>query len=553
MAFSLIVEAGPQTGQVFALDAKAVLGRGQFADVQISDLAVSRRHAEIEPEDDGWRFRDLDSANGTRCNGRALQAPVRLSDGDLIDLGQTRLRVRMDKASAPPSAEAALETQRPPDPPPPARASSAAAPAAAPLARTAAVDDVHLLAIPRLQALARLGTMAAAPGPTQLQSALALLAECFPRCQRFVWLANDPAQAPLAMLGLPASALPWARRCGGAAISQQALLCNDSGFAAALIDAAPPIRPAAWAALPLGLHGRVLGAVYFDSTDTDNAIRPQDQTFIAGLSGALAVLMSAPQPPPASAADDCSALQWLRQQQIPTSAPALAGYTIAVRAGDQAAQRADRHDFLHLADGRLALLISSPCDVGLAAEIVLARIGAYARALAPRARSPADLLGQLNRLVRTEFGDSVPIAALLAAFDPGSHRVSLASAGQALPWVARGAMGCTEAVLEPAPALGQHGEPALHEALVELPADGGGMLLFGRQFGPWLDPDGSGNRAAAARQTLITARSAQGALAMIDQAAAAPPPASPAAATTLIAIWRRFSVSDQGSADGASS
>ena len=42
----LFVEAGPQSGQRFALVASTVLGRGQFADLVIADLAVSRRHAQ---------------------------------------------------------------------------------------------------------------------------------------------------------------------------------------------------------------------------------------------------------------------------------------------------------------------------------------------------------------------------------------------------------------------------------------------------------------------------------------------------------------------------
>jgi predicted component of type VI protein secretion system len=81
----LFVEAGPQSGQRFALAASTVLGRGQFADLVIADLAVSRRHAQIEPEGAAWLLRDLESANGTRHNGKVLLAPVRLDDGDAVN------------------------------------------------------------------------------------------------------------------------------------------------------------------------------------------------------------------------------------------------------------------------------------------------------------------------------------------------------------------------------------------------------------------------------------------------------------------------------------
>ena len=58
----LFVEAGPQSGQRFALQSNTVLGRGQFADLVIADLAVSRRHAQIEPDGSAWLLRDLESA-----------------------------------------------------------------------------------------------------------------------------------------------------------------------------------------------------------------------------------------------------------------------------------------------------------------------------------------------------------------------------------------------------------------------------------------------------------------------------------------------------------
>ncbi len=56
---------------------------------------VSRRHAAIHREQDGYYITDLNSTNGTRINGRRLlpNIPCRLSSGDVVRLGRLNLLV----------------------------------------------------------------------------------------------------------------------------------------------------------------------------------------------------------------------------------------------------------------------------------------------------------------------------------------------------------------------------------------------------------------------------------------------------------------------------
>lgn len=59
-------------------------------------LGVSRRHAQIDVQSGELFIRDLGSTNGTRLNGALLspEQPVRLRDGDELELGQFRTVVR---------------------------------------------------------------------------------------------------------------------------------------------------------------------------------------------------------------------------------------------------------------------------------------------------------------------------------------------------------------------------------------------------------------------------------------------------------------------------
>jgi hypothetical protein len=72
----------------------AILGRRTANEVTLADPEVSRRHARIEAGAKGYYVYDLGSMNGTLVNGRRITAPHPLADGDVLVLGQSRLRFR---------------------------------------------------------------------------------------------------------------------------------------------------------------------------------------------------------------------------------------------------------------------------------------------------------------------------------------------------------------------------------------------------------------------------------------------------------------------------
>jgi hypothetical protein len=71
-------------------DSPTVIGRLPDCAVRLSDVQVSRHHAEIFRSSDGWHVRDLGSTNGTLLNGATVK-DARLGDGDEITIGSTHL------------------------------------------------------------------------------------------------------------------------------------------------------------------------------------------------------------------------------------------------------------------------------------------------------------------------------------------------------------------------------------------------------------------------------------------------------------------------------
>lgn len=71
-------------------DAVMVIGRDADCQVRLTEAGISDRHAAIERREQGYFFRDLDSANGIRVNGQAVHEQ-RLATGDELELGSVRL------------------------------------------------------------------------------------------------------------------------------------------------------------------------------------------------------------------------------------------------------------------------------------------------------------------------------------------------------------------------------------------------------------------------------------------------------------------------------
>jgi len=87
----LVVTRGPNSGSRFALDEPLVTaGRHPDSVIFLDDITVSRRHAEIRHEDDGYHLIDVGSLNGTYLNRQRVEDAV-LQDGDELQIGTFKL------------------------------------------------------------------------------------------------------------------------------------------------------------------------------------------------------------------------------------------------------------------------------------------------------------------------------------------------------------------------------------------------------------------------------------------------------------------------------
>lgn len=74
----------------FPLEGESLtVGRDETADIRVDEPLVSRAHARIERQDEGFRVVDLGSTNLTRVNGEVVQQRL-LHHGDEVRFARAR-------------------------------------------------------------------------------------------------------------------------------------------------------------------------------------------------------------------------------------------------------------------------------------------------------------------------------------------------------------------------------------------------------------------------------------------------------------------------------
>jgi predicted component of type VI protein secretion system len=72
------------------------IGRKPHNTIQLTEQNVSRSHAKLIFQDDGWVIQDLSSYNGVKVNGVPIGGPTLLRESDLIQIGDYHLTLTDD-------------------------------------------------------------------------------------------------------------------------------------------------------------------------------------------------------------------------------------------------------------------------------------------------------------------------------------------------------------------------------------------------------------------------------------------------------------------------
>ncbi len=87
---------GLEEGVMLALQPFTTLGRSPANTIVVPDTFASAEHALISWRGGQWWLEDLGSRNGTQINDVSVTAPTVLSAGDVVSIGQVKLKVEIE-------------------------------------------------------------------------------------------------------------------------------------------------------------------------------------------------------------------------------------------------------------------------------------------------------------------------------------------------------------------------------------------------------------------------------------------------------------------------
>lgn len=466
---ALVHRSGPQRGQRVTFDRNLLIGRGPLSDLQVKDGSVSHRHALITVSEGKCFLSDLQSGNGTFCNGQRVGTPQLLAAGDEIRVGATVFefatgsdvaatgwgtsKVRIDELDAPIASGSIVISL---------------AGLHARSKKTSAFDEVARLQR-RLDFFHEVGrSLVRTLDETELiADLLEKTMKVLPQADRaFVVLydAETGQFSPCAARtrGGRATEIAASRTLLEEAVRRkEAVASIDAGAESDFKDAASIhlLSLRAVACVPLMVETRVLGVLQLDNHQQASGFTEADLDLLAGIAGPIALAIEHARVHRRMVdrellEHDLALARRIQQSFLPAKLPEPAGWQVAVEYSPAQAVGGDLYDFIQLPDGRLGIALGDVSGKGVSGALFMARLTSALRAAAARSPYPTDVLEELNELLTGESADGMFITLAYGTLDLATGRLELASAGH-LPPLLRHADGrCGEVRIKSSSPLG---------------------------------------------------------------------------------------------------
>lgn len=422
------------------------LGREQASQVVLTDASVSRKHARIRVQDGAWVVEDAGSKNGTKVNGRRIEAPTPLHAGDLIQLGNFQVVF---------SAPAGHGTARVADVEGPMTMRSMSVEEFETGVGTSAlqIDLTPQRMANFMRAVDRVSKELLAHRPVEELFAFVVdLASDVLRSDRTAILLREPgsdlltAKAVKQEAGAPEGDIVVSRSIARAAIEQkQAILTGDAQSDTRFREQQSVIQQRIHSAMcaPLWHDGDVLGLIYVDNVAAPKPFEDSDLRLLTLIAHLAAVKIRETEQQEAieqqkRIQEELRRAATLQQTLLPVEPLIRGPISVAGRNLPSFDVGGDYFDYVVGEGGRLVVALGDVMGKGMAAALLMTHLHASVRAQIETERPLTEIMGRLNRSIhQNAHGTLRFITLFLAEIDCGTRRVTYVNAGHNPPYVLR--------------------------------------------------------------------------------------------------------------------
>ena len=459
---SLVFLAGPIAGRRYKLgDGEYVIGRRSDCQIFVPDMRVSRQHARLWKNGEGWTLEDLGSNNGTYINGVRLHSATALRNDDEIMIANNRIRVEAgEQATDPPkflegnvvtivdvSGQSVIRSRED-------SGSNRIPIISSGMISVADTKAVRLIER-KLEALTQVlhATAAADTPEALLQKLVDALLDLFPQAEDVGVLVEDEKTGELRVqcqqhrekgdkTGEHALARPpvgAALRVPGTIIQhvvsdRRGVLLGETADEA---DEAIGTRMGA----PLIYHGAHYGVVYVEASE--QVFKQDDVDLLQAIANQAGLAIHAARVQAQLARReklerDLRVARQIQRSLLPASMPQVVGLDFAVHYEPAYQIGGDFYDFIWHDPAHLGLAVGDVAGKAISAALYMARLTSELRSRAAIARTPARLLRRVNREIATLGDDGMFATLVYCIYDLESRSLVFTNAGHCTPLLRRG-------------------------------------------------------------------------------------------------------------------
>lgn len=448
-------------------DRETTIGRHPECSIVVDAGAVSRYHAKVSRKPNGFAIEDSGSRNGTFLNGQLLTGPQFLREGDRIRVSDVELvfhnndvpgfvgnEMTFDGANFGIMMYDEHETEQ----------LSGSSSGSAKVEFRSSIDGFAMSATPeaKLQALKQIiSNLGDALAVDQvLPKVLSSLFDLFPAADRgfIVMQGEDGSLVPRWVKTRSAhdetETIRISRTIVRAVIeNKEAILsmdaAEDSRFDSSQSIADFSIRSMICAPL-MDADNHAFGVLQIDSMQGRGQFREEDVDLLAGVAAYAGILINNARLHERAlrqreVEQDLKLATGVQQAFLPNQPPSAPGFHVC--SFYQAANHigGDYYDYVHLADGRVAIVVADVVGHGVAAAMFMAKLSAETRFCLAIEPDLATAIQQLNDRMSELHVDRF-ITFLVLVLEPSSEEVAIVNAGHMSPVVRRG---CDGVISEP--------------------------------------------------------------------------------------------------------
>ncbi len=460
MAFLCITAGNGQSDRFELTERETTLGRHPECTIVVEAGAVSRYHAKVTKNGNAYTVEDSGSRNGTFLNGQLLTGTEPLKPGDRIRVSDVEFEFEAD-AKVPEFARAGSEMTfdganfgiMMVDEHETERIGSSSLSNASKIEFRSSGDGLKMIATAeaKLEALMQINRnlTGALAVDEVLPKVLSSLFSIFPAADRgFVvmetpdgklvprWVKMRSAHDETETVRISRTIIREVMSSGEVILSLDA--SEDSRFDSSQSIADFSIKSMICAPL-LDADGKAYGALQIDSTQGRGQFREEDTDLLAGVAAQAGIVINNARMHEAAlhqreVEQDLKLATEVQQAFLPQTPPDATGFR--VRSFYKAANHigGDYFDYIHLNDGRVAIVVADVVGHGVAAAMFMAKLSAETRfclaSIADLGKAIEKLNDRMSRLHVERF-----ITFLVIVVDPTSETVSIVNAGHMAPLV----------------------------------------------------------------------------------------------------------------------